>query len=144
MDAQFKYYEGSMEDFIAQAGNKGDNHLIKIRLAPSALQDFPGYWHVLDNFAVRHIMHRHSGRRERLRGQEPITLTDYFQILQIVLHPGSVKTTICKNGNQGMIYTTDISDETYILIEEVRTGHSELAVTTLYKRKKKLTDAKSP
>lgn len=41
-------------------------------------------------------------------------------------------------------YTKDINDYTYSLIEEIRNGHSELATTTLYKKKKKLTDAKSP
>ena len=30
-----------------------------------------------------------------------------------------------------------------MLIEEIRVGHSEMAASTLYKRKKKLTDAKS-
>ena len=144
MDALFKYYAGSMEDFITQARCRGDNRLIKIRLVPSTLQEYPDYWHVLDNFAVKHIIHRHSGDRERLRGQEPVTFTDFFLILQIVLNADSMQLTICTNGNQGIIYTKTISEETYILIEEVRTGHSELAVTTLYKRKKKLTDAKSP
>lgn len=144
MDALFKYYAGSLEDFIAQARNKGDNHLIKIRLAQASMPEYPDYWHVLDNFAVKHIMHRHSGNRERLRGQEPVTITDFFLLLQIVLNADSVTPTICANGNRGIIYTKDINDETFTLIEEVRTGHSELAVTTLYKRKKKLTDAKSP
>ena len=144
MDALFKYYEGSMENFISQARNEGDNNLIKIRLVPSSMPEYPGYWHVLDNFAVKHIMHRHSGNRERLRGQEPVTLTDFFLIIQIVLEADSIQPTKCANGNQGLIYTKKINDEIYTLIEEVRKGHSELAATTLYKRKKKLTDAKSP
>ncbi len=144
MDVLFKYYEGSLEDFVSQARCRGDNHLIKIRLAPSSLPGYPGYRHVLDNFAVNHIMHRHSGKRERLRGQEPVTLADFYQINEIILNADSVEPVRCKNGNSGYLYTKDIGDATYILIEEVRTGHSELAVTTLYKRKKKLTDAKSP
>ena len=144
MDVLFKYYAGSLEDFISQARCPGDNHLVKIRLAPSSLPEYPLYWHVLDNFAVKHIMHRHSGNRERLRGQEPVTLADFFLISQIVLTADSIQLTACGNGNQGLIYTKDINDMTYTLLEEVRTGHSELAVTTLYKRKKKLTDAKSP
>ena len=144
MDALFKYYEGSLEDFISQARKGGDNHLCKIRLAPAAMPEYPGYWHVLDNFAVNHIMHRHSGNRERLRGQEPVTLKDFFLIIQIILDADLIQPTIGANGNQGLIYTKNINDEIYTLIEEVRTGHSELAVITLYKRKKKLTDAKSP
>ena len=105
MDVLFKYYAGSLAGFISEARCRGDNHLIKIQLAPSALPEYPGYWHVLDNFAVNHIMHRHSGKRERLRGQEPVRR---------------------KNGNSSYLYTKDIND------------------TTLYKRKEKLTDAKSP
>ena len=111
----FTYYSGSLDEFIAAARSIIDNHLIKIQLAPSSLPEYLGYSHVLDNFAVHHIMHRHSGNRERLRGQEP-----------------------------GLFYTKDINDYTYSLIEEIRNGHSELATTTLYKKKKKLTDAKSP
>ena len=144
MDVLFKYFSGSLEEFLTQARCPGDNHLIKLRLAPSALPEYSGYWHVLDNFAVNHIMHRHSGKRERLRGQEPVTLTDFHQINGIVLNADSVEPVRCKNGNSGYLYTKDINDTTYTLIEEVRSGHSELAVTTLYKRKKKLTDAKSP
>lgn len=51
---------------------------------------------------------------------------------------------LCPNGNKAVIYTKDINDETITLVEEIRPGHSELATCTLYKRKKKLTDAKSP
>ena len=93
---------------------------------------------------MKHILHRHSGKRERLRGQEPITLEDLQLISDIVLHADGITPVQCKNGNPGYIYTKCINEETFTLIEEVRNGHSELAVTTLYKRKKKLTDAKSP
>ena len=53
MDALFKYYAGSLEDFIAQARNKGDNHLIKIRLAPAAMPEYPGYWLLFEKEGVQ-------------------------------------------------------------------------------------------
>ena len=91
MDVLFKYFSGSLEEFLTRARSAGDNHLIKIRLAPSALPEYSGCRHVLDNFAVNHIMHRHSGKRERLRGQEPVRR---------------------KNGNSSYLYTKDINDTT--------------------------------
>ena len=39
------------------------------------------------------------------------------------------------NGNPGLIYTKSIADEIYVLIEEVRRGHLELATTTMYKKR---------
>ena len=140
----FTYYSGSLDESISTARSIRDNHLIKIQLAPSSLPEYLDYSHVLDNFAVKHIMHRHSGNRERLRGQEPVTLSDFLLIHEIVLNYDTCTSIQCKNGNPGLFYTKDINDYTYSLIEEIRNGHSELATTTLYKKKKKLTDAKSP
>ena len=143
MSTLFEYYLGSLEEFISQARVIGENRLMKTRLVPSSLPEYPDYWHVLDNFAVKHIMHRHSGKRERLRGQEPVTCQDLLRISDIVLNADTIDPVQCKNGNPGLIYTKSIADEIYVLIEEVRRGHLELATTTMYK-KKKLTDAKSP
>ena len=123
MSTLFEYYLGSLEEFISQARVIGENRLMKTRLVPSSLPEYPDYWHVLDNFAVKHIMHRHSGKRERLRGQEPVTCQDLLRISDIVLNADTIEPIQCKN--------------------EVRRGHLELATTTMYK-KKKLTDAKSP
>ena len=144
MDNYFKYYTGSLEEFISESRIIDDNRLMKIQLATSSLPDLPNYSHVLDNFAVHHIIHRHSGKRERLRGQEPVSLSDLLLIPEIVHNYDTCSPVQCKNWNQGLIYTKDFNDDTYILIEEIRKGRSELSTTTLYKKKKKLTDAKSP
>jgi len=144
MSTLFEYYSGTLEEFLSLARNMDGNRLMKIQLTPSTLPEYQGYRHVLDNYTVKHILHRHSGKRERLRGQEPITLEDLLLISDIALHADEITPVQCKNGNPGYIYTKSTNDETFTLIEEVRKGHSELAVTTLYKRKKKLTDAKSP
>ena len=74
----FAYCEGSLEDFLNHITEIHDNRLVKICLAPATTLDDIGivnssYHHVLDSFAVNHIMHRHGGQREYLRGQAPFT-----------------------------------------------------------------------
>ena len=139
MSNSFSYFEGSLEDYLAYIKDICDNHLVKIKLAPVG-----SFCHVLDNFAVKHIMHRHGSKRESLRGQVPVTYSDLLLIPFIFTNYDSCFPGKCNNGNHAIIYTKEIEEVTYTLIEEVRTGHSELATSTLYKRKKKLTDAKSP
>ena len=147
----FTYFEGGLSSFLEEVYIT-KYQLIKVIVCPidirlvsmSSYELGLNYMHVLDNYSVKHIMHRHSGKRERLRGQEPVILSDLLLIPEIVLNFDTIKAIQCRNGNPGLIYTKDINDETYTLVEEIRKGHSELATTTLYKRKKKLTDAKSP
>ena len=145
----FAYFDGSLEVFLNHIREIEDNRLVKIRLAPATMLDDIGivnrsYHHVLDSFAVNHIMHRHGGRREYLRGQTPITLADLLLIPEIFTHYDSRSSGRCRNGNLAIIYTKAIEDQEFTLIEEVWEGHSELATSTLYKRKRRLTDAKSP
>lgn len=139
MSNSFSYFDGSLEDYLTHLKEIDDNRLVKIKLAPVG-----SFCHVMDNFAVNHIMHRHGGKRELLRGQIPVTISDLLLIPDIFSNYDTRSTGTCRNGNPAIIYTKDIDELTYTLIEEVRTGHSELAASTLYKRKKKLTDAKSP
>ena len=139
----FNYYGGSLSSFLEEVYIT-KYQLIKVIVCPidvrlvlmSSYELDHNFMHVLNNYAVKHIMHRHSGKRERLRGQEPVTLSDLLLIPEIVLNYDTFKTIRCRNGNPGFIYTKDINDETYTLVEEVRKGHSELATTTLYKRKR--------
>lgn len=149
MSNLFSYYEGSLEDFLTYITGIEDNRLVKIKLSPiSTLEDIgiinDSFIHVLDNFAVKHILHRHGGKRESLRGQIPVTISDLLLIPIIFSSFDSRSLGKCNNGNLAIIYAKDIDDVSYTLVEEVRTGHSELATSTLYKRKRKLTDAKSP
>ena len=148
MGTVFSYFEGNLDDYLTCIKEIKDNRLVKIKLAPAtALEDLgidDSFYHVLDNFAVNHIMHRHGGKREYLRGQIPISINDLLFIPEIIVHYDSCSSSICRNGNPAILYTKEIGDQMYTLIEEIRRGHSELATSTLYKRKKKLTDAKSP
>ena len=54
-------------------------------------------------------------------------------------HIKSIVKGKCKNGNEALVYTKQIGEMTYTLIQEVRRGHKELAVSTLYKTRKKET-----
>lgn len=153
MSGLFSYFDGSLQDFLSYIKQIKDNSLVKIRLAPvtpeflkslSSTQVTSSFNHVLDNFSVKHIQHRHGGKREYLRGQIPVTFDDFNYIEIIVSKYDSISEGQCSNGNKAIIYTKVIDEVAYTLVEEVRPGHSELAINTLYKRKKKLTDAKSP
>lgn len=153
MGSLFSYFNGSLQDFLTHIKEIKDNSLVKIRLASvssDALSVLSSagvndtFFHVLDNFAVNHIRHRHGGKKESLRGQSPVTEMDFHLITYIVSNYESLTLGLCPNGNKAAIYMKDINDETITLVEEIRLGHSELATSTLYIRKKKLTDAKSP
>lgn len=78
----FAYFDGSLEDFLNHIREIEDNHLIKIRLVPATTLDDIGiasssYHHVLDNFAVTHIIKKHSSEKEVLRGQIIIEESDF-------------------------------------------------------------------
>lgn len=145
MGSMFSYFDGSLQDFLSHIKEIRDNSLVKIRLArvtPEALTVLSSagvdnsFYHVLDNFAVNHISHRHGGKRELLRGQTLVTEIDFHLITYIVNNYDSLTLGLSPNGNKAVIYTKDINDETITLVEEIRPGHSELATSTLYKRKK--------
>ena len=147
----FTYFEGCLQDFLTHIKENRDNSLFKTRLAPVtpealALLTSAGvdrtFYHVLDNFAVNHIISKHTNEKEVLRGQIVIYETDFLLIPYIVSNYDScqVETT----DNKTLIsYSKDIQDCTYFYVEEIRAGRHELAGVTYYKRKRKLTDAKS-
>ncbi len=143
MDVLFKYYAGSLEDFISEARCKGDNHLVKIRLAPSSLQEYPLYWHVLDNFAVKHIFMKHANEKEVLRGQIIMEEEDFLFLPDILSNYDNRHIDTLPGRRTLIQYSKDYPDCTRIYVEEVRRGRYELAGVTYYKQKRKLTGAKS-
>ena len=72
MGTLFSYFEGSLEDYLNYIKEIKDNRLVKIRLAP-----LESFHHVLDNFAVNHIIAKHANDKEVLRGQIKIVESDY-------------------------------------------------------------------
>ena len=127
-----------MEDFLIYIKEIQDNRLVKIRLAP-----VESFYHVLDNFAVRHIIAKHANEKEELRGQIKIEESDFLLIPDIVIHFDSCLIQSPRPGRTLITYTKEYKDIEYCYVEEIRKGRRELAGVTYYKRKRKLTGAKS-
>ena len=102
------------------------------------------FHHVLDNFAVNHIIAKHANDKEALRGQIKIEVSDFLLIPDIVFHFDSCLIDSPRPGRTLITYTKAYLDIEYCYVEEIRKGRRELAGVTFYKRKRKLTDAKSP
>ena len=149
----FKYYEGTLGDFLHEAINE-KGQLIKIIIKDVDQLKFSQidgkgciltseYHHVIDNYAIRHIISKHSSEKESLRGQVQIQITDFLLIPNLLTEYDAVRTEI-RNKKEVLIYEKTYSDITYNIVEEVRKGRKELAVVTFYKtRKGKLTGADS-
>ncbi|MBO4635233.1 MAG: hypothetical protein J5669_07660 [Bacteroidales bacterium] len=139
MGTLFSYFDGSLEDFLIYIKETQDNRLVKIRLG-----SVESFRHVLDNFAVNHIISKHSNEKEVLRGQLKIQDSDFLLIPDIVTHFDSCIIQSPTPGRTLITYNKAYEDCDYFYIEEIRKGRCELAGVTYYKRKRKLTDAKSP
>lgn len=139
MSSLFVYFEGSLEDFLSQIQEIKDNRLVKIRLA-----SVESFYHVLDNFAVNHIIAKHSNDKEVLRGQIKIEESDFLLIPEIVTSFDSCVIQSPRPGRTLITYTKVYQEREYCYVEEIRKGRHELAGVTIYIRKRKLTDAKSP
>ena len=153
-DLLFRYSELPLAGFLAEAAQTKDR-LIKCRICPVSAELVlrlegmpqsidPEYRHVMDNFSYHHIRARHSGKREILRGQIPITDNDFIRIPEIIARYDSLVLSTNKIGNDVLLYRRMFDDGILYLAEEIRRGRKELAICTLYKRKRKLTDANRP
>ena len=139
MGTLFSYFDGSLEDFLIYISEIKDNRLVKVKLG-----FVESFCHVLDNFAVKHIITKHSNEKEVLRGQLKIQDSDFLLIPDIVSHFDSCLIQSPRPGRTLLTYSKQYEDCLYTYVEEIRKGRRELAGVTFYKRKRKLTDAKSP
>ena len=140
MGGLFSYYEGCLSDFLAHIKQTNDNSLVKIKLEARA----PGsFRHVLDSYAVKHIFTKHSNEKEILHGQIVIEESDFLLITDILNNYDTRETVTGQNGRTLYIYSKTYTDCKRYYVEEVRKGRYELAGVTYYKRKRKLTGAKS-
>lgn len=146
MSERFKYYEGTLEQFIREVLTRKDKlkkFLISF-VSPSLLEQIadldhrvgPHYKHIIDNSAINHIKKRHSGDRESLRGQVPVTDEDIAFIPHILETFDTLETNVNDIGNKVLIFTKGTTDGELHYIEEIREGRAELAACTLYKTKK--------
>lgn len=138
MSNSFSYFDGSLQDFINHISDIKDNRLVKIKLASVG-----SFCHVLDNFAVNHILNKHANEKEVLRGQIIIQNSDFELIPEIVAHFDSRSVIKPTEKRRLILYSKTYPDCEHVYIEEIRKGRHELAGVTYYKRKRKLTGAKS-
>jgi|GEM_PF-820380 len=100
--------------------------------------DASGYRHSIDTNAVKHIFDRHGKkreRRERARGQIPITAEDIKHIPLILASPDRVDYTgKTDRGHDAFMYRKRMPDGTVFYLEEVHSQNGELAAKTLYKK----------
>ncbi|MBR4771738.1 MAG: hypothetical protein IK009_03255 [Bacteroidales bacterium] len=149
MSELFLYYEGALDAFLKDAIQEKEK-LMKIVLGNelSVVHEDSfiigdNYLHVVDNYAIRHIINKHSNEKELLRGQETVQLNDLLRIPDILRTYNTVKLEQ-RNNKTMVIYEKVYDDHICHLVEEVREGRKELAVVTFYKTKKgKLTGADS-
>lgn len=146
MSDLFAYYEGDLENFIAQSLITKDT-LLKCVISTateSLVNDLlhigividETYKHTLDNNAVRHAVKSHGSPKEVLRGQIPITDDDLMRIPEIVANYETLTSEKNKRGQDVIIYTKTLENGITFYVEEIRLGRHELAASTLYKRKK--------
>ena len=142
----FKYYEGELKDFIAEALVTKDT-LIKRVISPASerlVADLKSYGilidqsynHTLDNNAARHAMKSHGDSREELRGQIPLIDQDLMRIPDIVNNYESLMTRKNRRNQDIIIYSRTMDEDVTYYVEEIRLGRRELAASTMYKRKK--------
>ena len=140
MGSLFSYFEGSLLDFLTHVKEMQDNSLVKIKLS---VGNFQSYTHVIDNFAVKHIIAKHANDKEIKRGQIIIEESDFLLIPEIISNYDSRTIRTSEKGSTVIVYTKTYRGCEYTYIEVFRKERHELAGVTFYKRKRKLTGAKS-
>lgn len=134
-------------DFVRESlGPAADNEQRKLplwavdqeeaqRLFGATGLDLRGYTHVLENYALKHIVKEHgNAATEASRGQTGITPDDLALIPEILRSPDSVRlsTTSTGIGLPAIIYEKKIGGKV-TFVEEVRTGKRELVPKSMYK-----------
>ena len=137
MSDLFTYYCGSLTEFLRDIEGNQDNHLVKIILAQVSTElNGCVFNHVLDNFAVMHIMKKHANEKEVLRGQIMVETDDLLMIPDILAHYDTCEIQTQPNGRTLICYSKLYPDCIRFYVEEIRKGRHELAGVTYYKKKK--------
>ena len=146
MNELFSYYDGGLEDFIADAMLYPDEFIkrvisdVSVKLVEDLRQRgvvVDVTWkHTLDNSAIRHTIRIHGSEKEALRGQIPVSEEDLLLIPDIVQNYDSIRIEKNRREQDVIIYSKEMIDGITYYVEEVRQGRRELAASTMYKRKK--------
>ena len=135
----FKYFTGSIEDFLSKIKNS-DNRLIKKIISPvsqrivnylseKGINVDVDYNYVVDNYSIIHVMNNHgNAAKEETRGQIPITDQDIKMIDKVITDFDNITVDDGK-----IVYAKKLPDGTVLYIEEVRRGRKELAFVSMKK-----------
>lgn len=100
--------------------------------------DITGYNAVLSGENVRHIIRRHGGTAETLRGQGAVTEEDIARIPEIISEPDRVRISDKPDarGRTALIFEKRFGDN-YITVQAVSDGTHSIQTDTLFKQIKK-------
>lgn len=101
--------------------------------------DLNDYKRIVDNYAVRHTHKKHGHEStEKPRGQIAVEAEDFEKIIEIIQNPDEQSAGGLSNiGRQTVVSIKELEKGIYFYIEEIRNKQKELAMQTLYIRKKK-------
>jgi hypothetical protein len=91
----------------------------------------------VDNYQIRHILKEHGDPvKESSRGNIAVTTDDIVNYLDVVKNADMVNYDgSTDNGKPAIVYGQQITKDYFVVVEEVRTGKSDLALFDIYKHK---------
>lgn len=108
-----------------------------IAISNSEIMDISGFTRVIDIYGIKHTFKKHGNAiTEAKRGQIAINKEDFVLIPQIVWTENVHYSGKNKIGKHCLTYEKEIDETIYYYIEEIREGRKELAMNTLYKKRK--------
>ena len=101
--------------------------------------DLREYKRIVDNYAVRHTHKKHGHEStEKPRGQVAVECEDFEKITEIIQKPDEQNAGgVSSIGRQTLVSSKELEKGIYFYVEEIRNKQKELAMQTLYIRKKK-------
>lgn len=97
---------------------------------------------VVDNYQLSHIMKEHGDSViEAKRGNIAVTKSDILHYVDIIKSADmSYFDGKTRSGKPALVYGKQVTDKYFIIVEEVRTGKSDLVLFNMYKHKGKLSE----
>ena len=85
-----------------------------------------GYFHILDNYALRHVQIRHGNPQiEISRGQIPVQREDFLLIPTLILEPDALEYEFARTKHT-LIYQKIIGGQLYLYAAEIRSTKRKL------------------
>lgn len=84
--------------------------------------------------SIKHIISHHSNKKEYLRGQTPITESDFLLISKIIYNFDLIKKSGTTKENKPVITFKKHFNKTYYLVCYISDKHFTLEIQTMYKK----------